>query len=210
MKTIISKILLAVALLTVGADSAAIKQTQNSGLRGAEVQHHRQLQTLSELQDDLAAANSLLATLQARKEQREQNGRNTANLERRIASLLEDIADIQTQIDQLTGGGDGGGGQTGELVTLAELAVRALTFEQFDELEDFEDDFGADTVTELLSRTSRSQQGFFDFFSDSMRCPLDFQTTSDTREGDQIDQLRLSVAATIGVQINEFLCPSRL
>ena len=179
------------------------------GLRGAE----RQLQSLDQLQNDLADANRLLARLEARRQRRERRGRDTSNLERRIANLLEDIADIEAQIEQLSsgGGGDGGGnGGTGELVTLDELATLAENDSRFNDLELFDDDFGADSVRELLSRTSRSQQGFLDFFFQSMRCPLSFQTTSSTREGDQIDQLRISVATDLGVQINEFLCPSRI
>lgn len=135
-------------------------------------------------------------------------GRGTRRVDRIINDLMETIDEIQDQIGQLSSGGGGGGG--GNLVTLAELAALAIQRSEFDELSDFDDDFGANDATELLSRTSRSQQGFLDFFFQSMRCPLSFQNRSSTREGDQIDRLRLSVARALNVQINEFLCPSRL
>lgn len=57
-------------------------------------------------------------------------------------------------------------------------------------------------VTELLSRYSRNQRGFLDFFFQAFRCP------TSRREGAQIDEVRLSVAADLGVTIDDFLCPS--
>ena len=92
----------------------------------------------------------------------------------------------------------------GPVVSLAELANRALADPRFDELTDFDNTFGARSVEELLSRTSRTRRGFTDFFSQRLSCP--FPGSSSSRQGDQIDALRASVASDLGVQIDDFLC----
>lgn len=69
---------------------------------------------------------------------------------------------------------------------LVDLAIGAgLT------LDDFADTFGARSVDELLSRTSSVQIRFNDFFSQALR-----------RERDDINQLRIDTAASLGVQID--------
>lgn len=188
-----------IAFFALAAGSIEAKD----GLRTHQADRHLQ-SSLADLEADVADAESLLDTFERRLERRKRRGRDTSRLERRIANLEAEIGDLLAEIANFVDPSP----PSGEVISLTELATRALADDRFDMLSDFTETFSADDVTELLSRTSRAQNGFLDFFFQRMRCPFPQNRNSSTRRGDDIDDLRVSVAADLGVQIDEFLCPS--